>query len=138
MRWIWNGVKGNKNARSRVLKLVYEYTKHRCPEITFVDIKPIPITPRAQVRFKYVCAVCHAMLQIFHVQILTAASPSHTLSTSSVDTNYELEYSSRSRKASVPPLSLVSQPDASDTPPRRPLDAPPGNGVQMQMLTSTL
>lgn len=46
----------------------------------FFDTKQIAFVPRAQIRLKRVYVpFCHVKLLIFHVQILTSASPYHKL-----------------------------------------------------------
>lgn len=71
-------------------------------------------------------------------RFLQLANPIMNAFISSVDTSCEPEYSSQSRKASVPPPNPVLQPDASDIPPHILFDVLPGSGAQIQMPTSTL
>lgn len=108
------------------------------PRNVLVDIKHVTSTPKYKDAL-ILSMQCTMACYLFAIH-RSSQLPAHTIhsSTSFVDTNYEPEYLHQVRKVSEPPLSPVSQPDASDTQPRIPADAPLGTGAQMQRPTSTL
>ncbi len=109
------------------------------PRGIFVDFKHIAITLYSKESNMCKGRLCTTLCYIsFIYRFLQLPAPVIHSSTSSVDTNYEPEYSPPSRKASAPPLNRVLQPDVLDKLPRILSDAPLGIGAQMQMLTSTL